>query len=62
MCCADNLVLLAPSPSAQRLMLRCCEAFACYRGLRLNAPKMHLIHFSSLSSVSCSSSFYFCSQ
>ena len=26
---ADDLVLLAPSPAALRVMLRCCENFAC---------------------------------
>ena len=37
LCYADDLVLLAPSPSALRIMLRCCENFAVIRGLHFNA-------------------------
>lgn len=41
---AEDIVLLAPSPSALRIMLRCCEDFAFRRGLRLNPSKTQLIH------------------
>ncbi len=37
LCDADDLALLAPSPSALRSMLRCFEDFANKRGLRFNA-------------------------
>ena len=43
LCYADDLVLLAPSPSALRIMLCCCEKFAVSRGLRFNAAKTQLI-------------------
>ena len=62
LCYADDLALLAPSPSALRSMLRCCEDFANKRGLRFKAFKTQLIRFSSFSSSSCSSSFYLCGQ
>ena len=56
------MVLLAPSPAALRLMLRCCEDFASKRGLRFNPSKMQLICFSWSSSSSCKASFTFCGQ
>ena len=62
LCYADDLVLLAPSPSALRIMLRCCEDFACDRGLRFNASKTQLIRFSSLLSSSCLATIRFCGQ
>ncbi len=62
MCYADDLVLLAPSPSALRLMLHCCELFASNRSLRFNPSNTQLIRFSSLSSSSCSSNFHLCGQ
>ena len=42
---ADDLVLLAPSPSALRIMLRVCELFASEFGLVFNASKTQLICF-----------------
>ena len=59
LCYADDLVLLAPSP-ALRLMLRSCEDFAINRGLRFNASKTQLIHFSSSPSSSCKAHFHLC--
>ena len=35
LCYADDLVLLAPCPSALRIMLNCCENFATIRGLKV---------------------------
>ena len=61
-CYADDLVLLAPSPSALRIMLKCCENFAIVHGLKFNPSKMQLIRFCSYPSSSCSASFYFCGQ
>ena len=58
----DHVVLLAPSPAALRLMLRCCEDFASKRGLRFNPSKTQLIRFSWSSSSSCKASFTFCGQ
>ncbi len=60
LCYADDLVLLAPSPSALRMMLRCCEDFALKRGLRFNASKTQLIRFSSSPSSSCAARFHLC--
>ena len=40
---ADDIALLAPSPSALRLMLKHCVEFAISRGLSFNAGKTHLI-------------------
>ncbi len=34
-CYADDLALLAPSPTALRAMLRSCEQFACGHGLKI---------------------------
>ena len=61
-CYADDLVLLAPSPSALRIMLNCCENFVTIRGLKFNPSKTQLICFSSFPSSSCSACFYFCGQ
>ena len=36
---ADDVVLLAPSPAALRMMLRCCEEFANKRSLQFNPTK-----------------------
>ena len=41
-----TLPLFAPSPSALRIMIHCCNDFAGCRGLRFNASKTQLIHFS----------------
>ena len=38
-CYADDVALLAPSPSALHMMLHCCEDFAGSRGLIFNASK-----------------------
>jgi len=43
---ADDLVLLAPSLSALRIMLHCCEDFAINCSLRFNPSKTQLIRFS----------------
>ena len=61
-CYADDLVLLAPSPSALRIMLRCCEDFATNHSLRFNPSKTQLIRFSRSPSSSCSARIYFCGQ
>ena len=61
-CYSDDLVLLAPSPSALRIMLNCCENFTIICGLKFNPSKTQLICFSSYPSSSCSASFYFCGQ
>ena len=42
---ADDVVLLAPSPSALRTVLRECEVFALQFGLTFNAAKTQLICF-----------------
>lgn len=60
LCYADDLVLLAPSPAALRIMLRCCENFALKRGLRFNASKTQLIRFSSSPSSSCAARLHLC--
>ena len=59
---ADDVVLLAPSPAALRMMLRCCEKFACNRGLRFNPSKTQLIRFSRSPSSTCTDYFVFCGQ
>ena len=59
---ADDLVLLAPCPSALRIMLNCCENFATICGLKFNPSKTQLVRFSPYSSSCCSASFYFCGQ
>ena len=59
---ADDVVLLAPSPAALRLMLRCCEDFASKHRLRFNMSKTQLIRFSWSSSSSYKASFALCDQ
>ena len=44
-CYVDDIALLAPSPSALRLMLKHREEFAISRGLSFKASKSQLIHF-----------------
>jgi len=61
-CYADDLVLLAPSPSALKIMLRCSEDFATNCSLRFNPSKTQLICFSHSPSSSCSAHIYFCGQ
>ncbi len=43
---ADDIALLAPSPSAMRILLRECEAFASEFDITFNATKTQLICFS----------------
>ena len=59
-CYADDIALLAPSPSALRLMLSTCTSFAAVHCLVFNASKTQLIQFScSRSSDNSLSSFLF---
>ncbi len=44
-CYADDLTLLAPSPSALRLMLKCCEDLTTSHGLMFNSSKTQLLRF-----------------
>ncbi len=60
LCYADDLVILAPSPSSLRLMLNCCEGFAARRGLLFNPAKTKLVRFSSSPSTPCSARFHLC--
>ena len=62
LCYADDLVLRAPSPSALRIMLNCCENFVTICGLKFNLSKTQLIRFSSFPSSCCTACFYFCGQ
>ena len=62
LCYADDIVLLAPSPSALRIMICCCEDFAASRGLQFNASKTQLIRFSHSPSSSCHACIQFCGQ
>ena len=62
LCYVDDLALLAPSPSALRIMLNCCENFATIHGLKFNPSKTQLIRFSPFPSSCCSACFYFCGQ
>ena len=59
-CYADDVALLAPSPSALRLMLLHCEQFAITRGLLFNASKTQLIRFGPQQSSICSATIKFC--
>ena len=55
-CYADDIVLLAPCPSALRIVLNICSSYASTNGLRFNADKTHLICFhlrQSCPTVSC---------
>ena len=45
MCYADDIVLLAPCPSALRILLDICSSYASTHGLRFNAEKTQLICF-----------------
>ena len=45
MCYADDIVLLAPCPSALRILLNICSTYASTHGLRFNAEKTQLICF-----------------
>ena len=59
-CYADDLALLAPSPSAFRIMLNICEDFARVHGLKFNATKTQLIRFSKLPCSVYNEVFLFC--
>jgi len=50
---ADDIALLAPSPSALCLMLKRCEEFPLSRGLSFNAIKTQLIRFGTQPSHLC---------
>ena len=52
-CYADDIALLAPSPSALRIMLSTCEDFAESHGLKFNPEKTQLVKFGLSSSSSC---------
>ena len=45
-CYADDIVLLAPCPSALRIFLNICSTFADTHGLSFNANKTQLVCFS----------------
>ena len=65
-CYADDIALLAPSPSALRLMLKTCSHFASTHRLIFNANKTQLVRFShsnisSFDSISATT-FYFGGQ
>ena len=50
---ADDLILLAPCPSALRSMLKICKLFASAYGLEFSASKIQLICFSLSPSKLC---------
>ena len=56
---ADNLILLAPSPSALRPL---CESFAYSYGLKFNASKTQLIRFGLSLSNTCNARIVFCGE
>ena len=58
LCCADDLVLLAPSVSALRMMLAICEIFALSHGLKFNSQKMQLNKH--IQSSHCNATISFC--
>ena len=55
---ADGLALLAPSPSALRIMIHCCKDLAVCCGLQFNPSKTQLIQFSNSHLLSCL--YFFC--
>ena len=59
LCYADDIALLAPSPSALRILLRECELFATDHNLIFNAAKTQLICFRSSPKVKCIGKFSF---
>ena len=59
---ADDLTLLAPSPSALRLMLQKCEQFADAHGLKFNASKTQLVYFGRVPVQDCVHKFVFCGK
>ena len=50
-CYADDIALIAPSPSALRHMLKTCSLFASEHSLTFNASKTQLIKFASCSKI-----------
>ena len=61
LCYADDLVLLAPSVSALRMMLSICETFALPHGLKFNSQKTQLIRFNKhIPSSHCNATISFC--
>ena len=62
LCYADDLILLAPYPSALRTMLSLCESFANSYGLKFNAGKTQLIRFGLSPSDKCTTAIYFCGE
>ena len=59
LCYAVDIALLAPSPSALRIIFRECELFATDHNLIFNATKTQLICFRSSPKVKCSGNFFF---
>ena len=63
LCCyADNLILLAPSLSALKIMLCTCESFSVSHGLKFNASKTQIIRFGRLPSCNCKGTVFFCAS
>ena len=61
LCYADDLVLLAPSVSALRMMLSICGTFALSHGLKFNSQKTQLIRFNKhIPSSHCNATISFC--
>ncbi len=56
---ADDIALFAPSASALRIMLGCCESFSCSHGLVFNPSKTCLIQFSKRIHLKCGLKDYF---
>ena len=62
-CYADDLILLAPCPSALRTMPpSLCESFANSYGLKFNAGKTQLIHFGLSPSDKSTTAIYLCGE
>ena len=59
LCYADDIALLAPSPSALRILFRECELFATDHSLIFNAAKTQLIRIRSSPKVKCTGKFFF---
>ena len=62
LCYADDLILLAPCPSALHTILSLCESFANSYGLKFNAGKTQLICFGLSPSDKCTTAIYFCGE
>ena len=58
LCYADDIVLLAPCPSALRMMLNICGDYASCHGLEFNASKTQLICFRQSSRCTSSASIF----